>query len=142
MTCSATDSITGYRAAIAVLAQQTGMSPDVDYFINFSHGQKRSVLGLAQGDIQVAAFSDDKLQSMLAKGDIKPTDFRLIYESQADSPADDRAYSQSAARTGRESDRGHSGFYERRGRDVGRRGQADALLCDRLQARLSVRPQY
>jgi len=82
LTCTAPDSITGYRAAIAVLSQETGMRPDVDYFINFSHGQRRSVLGLVRGDIEVAALSDDKVQSLLTSGDIKPSDYRLIYESQ------------------------------------------------------------
>jgi phosphonate transport system substrate-binding protein len=82
LTCTAPDSITGYRAAIAVLAQDTGMRPDVDYFINFSHGQKLSVLALARGDIEIAALSDDKVQSMLESGDVKPSDYRIIYESQ------------------------------------------------------------
>ncbi len=50
LTCTAPDSITGYRAAIAVLAQDTGMRPDVDYSLNFSHGQKRSIVGLVGGD--------------------------------------------------------------------------------------------
>jgi phosphonate transport system substrate-binding protein len=82
LTCTAPDSITGYRAAIAVLAQQADMRPDVDYFINFSHGQRLSILGLARGDVEIAALSDDKLQSMLARGDISASDYRVIYESQ------------------------------------------------------------
>jgi phosphonate transport system substrate-binding protein len=82
LTCTAPDSITGYRAAIAVLAEETGMRPDVDYFINFSHGQKRSVLGLAGGDFEVAALSDDKVQSLLKQGSIDKSDYRVIYESE------------------------------------------------------------
>jgi phosphonate transport system substrate-binding protein len=82
LTCTAPDSITGYRAAIAVLAQETGMRPDVDYSLNFSHGQKRSLLGLAKGDFEVAAVSDDKVQSMLSKGTLESSQYRVIYQSE------------------------------------------------------------
>ncbi len=82
LTCTTPDSITGYRAAIAVLAQEANLRPDVDYWVNFSHGQKKSVLGLAAGDFEIAALSDDKLQSMLGKGSVKADDYRTIYESQ------------------------------------------------------------
>ena len=82
LTCTTPDSITGYRAAIAVLAQQAGLRPDVDYNIDFSFGQKKSVLGVAAGDFEVAALSDDKLQSMLKKGSVTPAEYRLIYESE------------------------------------------------------------
>jgi ABC-type phosphate/phosphonate transport system substrate-binding protein len=54
----------------------------VDYHIHFSHGQKRSIRGLVEGDFVVAALSDDKLQSMLKDGEIEKSDIRLIYESQ------------------------------------------------------------
>jgi len=82
LTCTTPDSITGYRAAIAILAEEASMRPDVDYAINFSFGQKRSIQGLVEGDFEVAALSDDKVQSMLGKGSIDKEDFRVIYESQ------------------------------------------------------------
>jgi phosphonate transport system substrate-binding protein len=82
LTCTTPDSITGYRAAIAVLAQKTGMRPDVDYNIDFSFGQRKSVLGVAAGDFEVAALSDDKLESMLKQGSVEPSAYRLIYESE------------------------------------------------------------
>ncbi|MBI2826489.1 MAG: PhnD/SsuA/transferrin family substrate-binding protein [Planctomycetia bacterium] len=82
LTCTVPDSITGYRAAIAVLWQEAGIRPDVDYAIHFSHGQKRSVLGVAAGDFEVAALSDDKLQTMLKKGTVQASDYRIIHESQ------------------------------------------------------------
>jgi phosphonate transport system substrate-binding protein len=75
-------SITGHRAAVAVLLQEAGMRPDVDYFINYSLSQTRSILGIANGDYEIAAWSDDKLQSLLKAGRIKPSDYRIIYESQ------------------------------------------------------------
>jgi phosphonate transport system substrate-binding protein len=82
LTCTRPDSITGYRAAIAVLLGQAGMQPDVDYAIHFSHGQKRSIEGLLDGTHQVAALSDDKLQELLGEGELKEGQLRLIYESQ------------------------------------------------------------
>ncbi len=82
LTCTRPDSITGYRAAIVVLAQDAGLRPDVDYRVHFSHGQKRSIVGLIEGNFEVAALSDDKLQSLIAEGEIKPSDYRVIYESQ------------------------------------------------------------
>jgi len=81
LTCTAPDSITGYRAAIVVLSQEAGLRPGVDYTVSFSHGPKLSVLGVASGDFEAAALSDDKLQSLLKKGKIKESDYRVIYES-------------------------------------------------------------
>ena len=82
LTCTEPNSMTGYRAAIIVLAQQAGLRLDEDYVINFSLGQKRSVLGLIAGDYSVAALSDDKLQSMLKKGSIQASDYRVIFQSE------------------------------------------------------------
>jgi phosphonate transport system substrate-binding protein len=80
--CTRPDSITGYRAAIAVLLHETGMRPDVDYNLRYSHGQTRSIRGLVDGEFQAAALSDDKVQSMLKDGSIQKSDFRVIYESE------------------------------------------------------------
>jgi len=82
LTCTEPNSMTGYRAAIIVLAQQAGLRLDVDYSINFSLGQKRSVHGLIDGDFAVAALSDDKVQSMLNNGSIRASDYRVIYRSE------------------------------------------------------------
>lgn len=82
LTCTTPDSITGYRAAIAILANEAGLRPDVDYSVTWSHGQKKSILGLAAGQHEVAALSDDKLQSLLKKGTVEPAQYRVIYESQ------------------------------------------------------------
>jgi phosphonate transport system substrate-binding protein len=80
--CTAPDSITGYRAAVAVLFQEANLRPDVDYFINFSHGQKRSIEGLKAGEFEITALSDDKLQSMQKAGSITPADYHFIYQSE------------------------------------------------------------
>ncbi len=82
LTCTSPDSITGYRAALAILSQETGLRPHVDYSLNFSHGQKRSILGLASGEFEITALSDDKLQSMLRKGDVEPAQLHIVYQSE------------------------------------------------------------
>jgi phosphonate transport system substrate-binding protein len=82
LTCTRPDSITGYRAAIAVLAQEEGMRPNVDYDVHFSLGQKRSIGGLLEAKHAIAALSADKLQEMVRAGEIKEGDYRVIYESQ------------------------------------------------------------
>lgn len=82
LTCTRPDSITGYRAAIAVLMQEANLRPDTDYTVHFSYGQKESALGLIAGRYQVAALSDDKVQSLLKSGKINENDFRIIYQSE------------------------------------------------------------
>jgi phosphonate transport system substrate-binding protein len=82
LVCTAPDSITGYRAAVAVLFQEARLRPDVDYFINFSHGQKRSIEGLKSGEFEITALSDDKVQSMQKAGSLSPADYHIIYQSE------------------------------------------------------------
>jgi phosphonate transport system substrate-binding protein len=82
LTCTRPDSITGYRSAIAILSQEAGLRPGVDYRIHFSFGQKRSIRGLVEGKFEVAALSADKIESMLADGSLSKGDFQVIYESQ------------------------------------------------------------
>jgi phosphonate transport system substrate-binding protein len=74
-------SITGYRAAVAVLAQDAGLRSGIDYRFHFSLGQKRSIRGILDEKHEVAALSADKIESMLADGSLKETDYRVIYES-------------------------------------------------------------
>jgi len=82
LACTRPDSITGYRAAITVLQQEAGMRPVVDYSVYWSYSQTQSILGVASGEFQVAALSNDKLQTLLKKGKVKESDYRLIYQSQ------------------------------------------------------------
>jgi phosphonate transport system substrate-binding protein len=83
LTCTTPLSVSGYRAAVALLMQDAHLRPNVDYFITFSLGMKRSVLGLIKpkAPFEAVAVSDDKLQGQLDKGHIKASDFRIIYQS-------------------------------------------------------------
>ena len=82
LTCTTPVSITGYRAAVAMLMQEAGLRPNVDYSIDFSLGQRSSIERLAAGELEVAALSDDKLQSMIEAGEVEEADIRVIYQSE------------------------------------------------------------
>jgi phosphonate transport system substrate-binding protein len=82
LTSTVPTSIVGHRVAVAVLLQEAKLQPNVDYFVNYSFGQTRSLTGLLDGDYEAVAISDDKLQSLLRKEKVKPTDYRIVYESQ------------------------------------------------------------
>jgi phosphonate transport system substrate-binding protein len=103
LTCTGPLSVVGYRAAILLLLKEDGLRPNVDYFVTWSLGQDESIAGVARGTYPVAAVSDDKLQSCLAKGHVKlaygekgstsekvPVDksmFKTIYQSPGLFPA-------------------------------------------------------
>jgi phosphonate transport system substrate-binding protein len=82
LTCTVPGSITGYRAAVAMLMQEAALRPNVDYLVNFSLGQKKSIKGLVKNEFQATALSDDKVQSLLDDGKLEPTAYRTIYQSQ------------------------------------------------------------
>jgi phosphonate transport system substrate-binding protein len=97
LACTAPSSITGYRAAVATLMNNDQLRPNVDYFIVWSMGQKKSILGVAarsqpdaaapadgkppKPEFEAAAVSDEKLQSLLDDGKIDKSQFRMIYQS-------------------------------------------------------------
>jgi len=81
MVCTVPASITGYRAAVALLLQNQGLRPNVDYMITWSLGQKRSIMGVIKKQYEAAAVSDDKLQSLIDDGDVDKSQIRVIYQS-------------------------------------------------------------
>ncbi len=82
LVCTRPDSITGYRAAVAILASEAGLRPSLDYKVAFSFGQKRSILGLIEGEYEVGSLSADRLQKMIEDGEVAAEDLHIIYESQ------------------------------------------------------------
>ncbi|MGD0770872.1 MAG: PhnD/SsuA/transferrin family substrate-binding protein [Tepidisphaeraceae bacterium] len=80
--CTVPASITGYRAAVALLMQNEQMRPNVDYFIAWSMGQKRSIMGVIKGQYDSAAVSNDKLQSLVDDGTVEKSQFKVVYESE------------------------------------------------------------
>jgi len=82
LVCTRPDSITGYRAAVAILAREARLQPSLDYKVAFSFGQKRSIRGLIEGEYEVASLSADRLQTMIQDGEIEPRSLQIVYESQ------------------------------------------------------------
>ncbi|MGD0390003.1 MAG: PhnD/SsuA/transferrin family substrate-binding protein [Tepidisphaeraceae bacterium] len=80
--CTVPASITGYRAAVAMLMQNEQMRPNVDYFITWSMGQKRSIVSVVKGQYDSAAVSNDKVQSLLDDGTVEKSQFKVIYQSE------------------------------------------------------------
>ncbi len=79
--CTVPASITGYRAAVALLMENEQMRPNVDYFIAWSLSQTKSIEGVAKGDYEAAAVSNDKLQSLEDDGRIQKSQIKIIYQS-------------------------------------------------------------
>jgi phosphonate transport system substrate-binding protein len=64
-----------------VLFPELGLKPDVDYKVEFSGGHDKSIIGVKLGLYDAAAIASDVLDRLLVKGDIKPADYKVIYES-------------------------------------------------------------
>lgn len=58
-----------------------GLKPEIDYKVEFSGGQDLSITGLKLGLYDAAAVASDVMDRMIAKGEIKASDFRVLYES-------------------------------------------------------------
>jgi phosphonate transport system substrate-binding protein len=81
LTCTAPSSITGYRAAIAVLMHDEGLRPNVDYEITWSLKQKLSIEGVAARKYDAASVSNEKLESTVDKGTIEASQYRIVYQT-------------------------------------------------------------
>lgn len=70
----------GNLAPRALFPEQ-GLKPDVDYKVEFSGGHDLSLTGVKLGLYDAAAVASDVMERMIAKGEIKASDFRVLYES-------------------------------------------------------------
>jgi phosphonate transport system substrate-binding protein len=68
LACTVPSSVTGYRAAVALLMENLGLRPNVDYSVVWSLKQTNSILGVANKEYEAAGVSDDKLQTLLSNG--------------------------------------------------------------------------
>jgi len=59
-----------------------GLVPDTDYKPLMSGGHDKSVLGVMRGDYDMAPVASDILDRIIARGDIKGSDVRLVWESE------------------------------------------------------------
>ena len=71
----------GHLAPLALFPKE-GLTPDKDYKIIFSGKHDQSVLGVGTGDYDAAAVASDVYHRMGVRGEIKESDYRIIYRSQ------------------------------------------------------------
>ena len=80
--CTAPDSITGYRAALAYLAELHDLRAGADFEVTYSGSPSQSIHDIVAGDMAAAAVSNDKLISMTQSGEISPKSYRVLFESE------------------------------------------------------------
>jgi phosphonate transport system substrate-binding protein len=71
----------GHLAPMSLFPAQ-GLTPDKDYKIIFSGKHDQSVMGVNSGDYDAGAVASDVFHRMGERGQVKESDFRVIYRSQ------------------------------------------------------------
>lgn len=71
----------GHMAPLALFPAE-GLTPDKDYKILFSGKHDQTVLGVGSGDYDSGAVASDVFYRMASRGQIKESDYRVIYRSQ------------------------------------------------------------
>jgi phosphonate transport system substrate-binding protein len=71
----------GHMAPMALFPSE-GLTPDKDYKIIFSGKHDQSVMGVNSGDYDAGAVASDVFHRMAERGQVKESDFRIIYRSQ------------------------------------------------------------
>ena len=71
----------GNLAPLALFPAE-GLVPDKDYKIIFSGKHDQSVMGVNSGDYDAGAVASDVFHRMAERGQVKESDFRVIYRSQ------------------------------------------------------------
>jgi phosphonate transport system substrate-binding protein len=70
----------GHMAPMALFPKE-GLVPDKDYKIIFSGKHDQSILGVGTGDYDAGAVASDVFHRMGVRGQIKESDYRIIYRS-------------------------------------------------------------
>jgi phosphonate transport system substrate-binding protein len=78
---TAASSNSGNLAPRALLPEQ-GLVPEKDYTVVYSGGHDRTVLGIKAGDYDAGTVASDVFERMVARGDVKIEDFRILYRSE------------------------------------------------------------
>jgi phosphate/phosphite/phosphonate ABC transporter binding protein len=60
-----------------------GLEPDKSYTVVFSKGHERSIIGTQYGFWEGAAIASDQFERMAKKGEIRRSDFRVLWSSEA-----------------------------------------------------------
>jgi phosphonate transport system substrate-binding protein len=64
------------------LFPQLGLRPEQDYKVEYSGKHDKSIMGVALGLYDGAAIASDVFERLVAKGEIKRNQFRVLYESE------------------------------------------------------------
>jgi phosphonate transport system substrate-binding protein len=64
------------------LFPQLGLRPEQDYKVEYSGKHDKSIMGIALGLYDGAAIASDVFERLIAKGEIKRNQFRVLYESE------------------------------------------------------------
>jgi len=78
---TAPSSNSGHLAPLALFPKES-LIPDKDYKIIFSGKHDQSVMGVNSGDYDAGAVASDVFHRMAERGQVKESDFRVIYRSQ------------------------------------------------------------
>jgi len=63
------------------LFPELGLRPEIDYKVEYSGGHEKSMVGLRLGLYDAAAIASDVLNRLVAKGELRNEDFRVLFES-------------------------------------------------------------
>jgi phosphonate transport system substrate-binding protein len=77
---TAPSSNSGHMAPMALFPKE-GLTPEKDYKLLFSGKHDQSILGVGTGDYDAAAVASDVFHRMGVRGQIKESDYRVIYRS-------------------------------------------------------------
>jgi phosphonate transport system substrate-binding protein len=82
LTLTEPGSNSGYKAPLVLLRSEFGLIPGRDFQFRYSLGHDQSIAGIAENRFEIAAVASDMLDRAVSRGDVKPAQFRSIYESQ------------------------------------------------------------
>lgn len=71
----------GFKAPSTLLQEEFGLVADRDYQTSYSGSHDNSILGVVNGDYEVAAIANEVLQRMEARGVVSADQYRSIYTS-------------------------------------------------------------
>lgn len=81
LTFTSPTSNSGNKAPSALLKSEFGLQKDVDFETNFSGKHDNSIMGIANGDYEVAPVANSVLNRMIDRNKVDPSQFRSIYKS-------------------------------------------------------------
>jgi phosphonate transport system substrate-binding protein len=74
-------STSGYKAPAYILESEFGLKPEIDYRSEFSGKHENSILGVVNGDYEVAAVASTVMGYLAARGGYDPKAIRVIHRS-------------------------------------------------------------